>query len=99
MGERENHDVVRDRNLSSTENYCPQSTDFVPSFFAIFFEFPSKFAVALSLVCEMSNQNYQVYKEKFSLFIDRNSFSCCQSHGEISPPWSRRTMMSLEVRF
>ncbi len=38
-------------------------------------------------------------KENFSLFVDNNSFSCGQSQGEISPPGSRRTMMSLEVRF
>jgi hypothetical protein len=37
----------------------------------------------------MSSQNKQVYKEKFSLLNDINSFSCGQSHGEISPPGSK----------
>ncbi len=73
--------LVRDRN-------CTLLTDFIPSFLWFFFEFPSKFAVALGLVCEMSSQNKQVYKEKFSLFIDIISFSCGQSHGEKSPPGS-----------
>ncbi len=78
---------------------CTLLTDFGPSFSRFFFEFPSKFAVALGLVCEMSSKNKQIYKGKFSLFNDINSFSCSQSHGEISPPGSRRTMMSLQVRF
>ena len=86
------HKFVRDRN-------CTLLTDFVPAFSRFFFEFPSKFAVALSVVCEMSSQNKQVYKGKFSVFIDNSSFSCSQSHGEKSPPGSRRTMMSLQVRF
>ncbi len=78
---------------------CTLLADFVPSFSRFFFEFPSKFAVTLSLVCEMSSQHRQVYQGKFSLFIDNNSFSCSQFHEEISPPGSRRTMMSLQVRF
>jgi hypothetical protein len=38
----------------------------------------------------MSSQNKQIYKGKFFPFIDNNSFSCGQSHGEKSPPGSRR---------